>query len=179
MLLTETTTLYINNNNATHDGGGINAEVERGNVRPPCFFQFDADTLLNQKKRERICVYLQNNTTVTGTTVYGGWMDECYFLIDNSPWENKFYLHQSSGSIFNNVFHYRVNNSRAISSDPIRVCFCENQKLQCAKKEQKNSALHQVKHSISLRLCLDNIMELLVDSYIEVTITALKKGYKH
>ena len=139
ILLNETTTLYINNNKATLTGGGIYTQVGRSSVQPPCFFQFDADTLLNKTRRDGIHVYLHNNTAVTGTAVYGGQIDECYFLIDNLPWKNRFLLNQSSGSIFNDVFYYNVSSSRAISSDPIGVCFCENQTAICKNRTKELS----------------------------------------
>ena len=134
MLLTENTTLLIGNNSATKAGGGIYAAVSSSSAVPPCFFQFDPDTLLNKSRRKGICVNLQNNTAITGTTVYGGQIDECYFLVDNTPWKNKFLLHQKSGKIFNDTFHYDVHNQTAISSDPVRVCLCENQTANCSSK---------------------------------------------
>ena len=134
MLLTENTTLFIGNNSAAKAGGGIYAAVSSSSAVPLCFFQFDSDTLLNKSRRKSIHVNLQNNTAITGTTVYGGQIDECYFLVDNTPWKNKFLLHQKSGKIFNDTFHYDVHNQTAISSDPVRVCLCENQTANCSSK---------------------------------------------
>ena len=174
ILLNETTTLYINNNKATHTGGGIYTQVGRSSVQPPCFFQFDADTLLNKTRRERIHVYLHNNTAVTGTAVYGGQIDECYFLIDNLPWKNRFLLNQSSGSIFNDVFHYNVSSSRAISSDPIGVCFCENQFAICKNRTKELSITPGETFNISANVI--GQCHGAVGGYIVATTTVSKKG---
>ena len=134
LLLTENTTLSIRNNSAKKAGGGIYVAVGSSSTAvPPCFYQFDPDTLLNKSRRNRIRVNLQNNSAHTGTAVYGGQIDECYFLVDNIPWKNKFLLSQQSGKIFNDTFHY-VYTQTAISSDPVRVCLCENQTANCNSK---------------------------------------------
>ena len=139
MLLTENTTLLINNNNAANEGGGIFAEYESSSAVPLCFYQFDTDTLLNTRKLKHIHVHLQNNTARTGTAVYGGEIDKCYFLVDNIPWRNKYLAHAKSSTIFNTMFHYNITDSTAISSNPTRVCFCENDSAECDLKTKNMS----------------------------------------
>ena len=131
MLLSEHSTLFIENNNATEHGGGIHAEFGMHSAVPPCFFQFDAVTLLNETRRITAHVSLQNNSAKTGTAVYGGRIDTCYFLVDNTPWRNKYLLGQHSGHIFNETFHY-VPTPTAISSDPIKVCLCSSTYINCS-----------------------------------------------
>ena len=132
MLLTENTTLTIRNNSATRLGGAIYAEIETTSAIPLCFYQFDTEVLLSKIKLKTIHVNLENNNATTGTAVYGGDIDECYFLVDNTPWRNKYLLSQKSRNIFDLIFKYK-NTSTAISSDPIRVCLCENSSAQCNK----------------------------------------------
>ena len=125
MLLSKNTTLEIRNNTAKKAGGGIYAEYASTRAISLCFFQFDADALLNTKLLENIHVNLQNNFAPTGTALYGGKIDECYFLVDNTPWTSKYLSHQHSGHYFNKTFNY-TTNPKAISSDPISVCLCED-----------------------------------------------------
>lgn len=123
ILLTENSTLLLAHNNASGNGGGIHAEFGMHSAIPPCFFQFDADTLLNKARRNTAHVNLHNNLARSGTAVYGGQIDSCYFLVDNTPWRNKYLAHQRSGDIFNETFNY-TQTPTAISSDPITVCLC-------------------------------------------------------
>ena len=131
LFLTENTTLYIKDNNASVAGGGIYAEYGTTTAIPLCFFQFHTSTLLNDSKLETINVTLQNNDAPTGRALYGGHIDSCYFLVHNVPWINKHLLVEKSGRIFNETFKYNVTDPTAISSDAVRVCFCENETALC------------------------------------------------
>ena len=93
------------------------------------YLQFDPDTLLNKSRRKGICVNLQNNTAITGNAVYGGQIDECYFLVDNTPWKNKFLLHQKSGKIFNDTF-IMMYTIRQLFRLILLGCVCVRIKLQ-------------------------------------------------
>ena len=77
-----------------------------------------------------IKLYFENNTAVYGgTALYGGLLNNCKIINDsvdpNSTWH---FLKDISG----------LNNSdmelSAISSDPIRICFCTNDMPDCDKK---------------------------------------------
>ena len=138
MLLSENTTLNISDNEANMTGGGIYAQFGSTSGVPLCFFQFDAEALLHENKRKSIHVYLQNNRAPAGTAVYGGQIDKCYFLVNNTPLTSKYLSHQRSGYIFNETFHY-ARNPTAISSDPISVCLCENHTQICQTKQKELS----------------------------------------
>ena len=133
LFLSQNTTVNISHNNANTAGGGIYAQYGNTHAIFPCFFQFDTEVLLNKSLLQSIQVHLENNNASTGTAVYGGGIDACYFLADNTPWTSKYLEHESSGKIFNDTFHY-PQNPLAISSDPIRVCLCENQTEACNGK---------------------------------------------
>ena len=135
LFLSQNTTVNISHNNANTAGGGIYAQYGNTHAIFPCFFQFDTEVLLNKSLLQSIQVHLENNIASTGTAVYGGGIDACYFLTesDNTPWTSQYLEHQSSGRIFNDTFHY-PQDPLAISSDPIRVCLCENQTEACNRK---------------------------------------------
>ena len=134
MFLTENTTILIENNNATETGGGIYAEYGITTAIPLCFFQFNTSTLLSDTKLKTIKVCLYNNSANTGKAVYGGHVDVCYFLVHNIPWINKQLLSVSSGKIFNETFKYNHTDKTAISSDALKVCFCEDDTALCNNK---------------------------------------------
>ena len=134
LFLTENTTLCINNNTANVTGGGIYAEYGVTTAIPLCFFQFNTSTLLSDTKLQTITVLLHNNTANTGKAIYGGHIDSCYFLVHNIPWINKHLVSEKPGRIFNKTFVYDKTDPTAISSDAVRVCFCENDTAQCNRK---------------------------------------------
>ena len=133
LFLSQNTTVNISHNHANTAGGGIYAQYGNTHAIFPCFFQFDTEVLLNKSLLQTIQVHLENNNASTGTAVYGGGIDKCYFLTDNTPWTSQYLEHEHSGRIFNDTFHY-PQNTLAISSDPIRVCLCENQIEACNRK---------------------------------------------
>ena len=138
LLLTENSFLNISHNKAKMKGGGIYVEYGSTSAIPLCFFQFETDVLLNKTRRKMIRVNLHNNSAQMGKAVYGGQVDKCYFLVHNTPWINKNLLSQKSGKIFNESFEFE-NSTKAISSDAVKVCFCENRTANCTKKTIKLS----------------------------------------
>ena len=139
ILLSENSTLYINDNTAMENGGGIYAEFGFTYTIPICFFQFDVNILLNKTRWNSTHVYLNNNSASTGTAVYGGQIDKCYFLVDNEPQRVRMISHLPSGEIFNNTFKYTTSQTQKdISSDPLKVCFCsKNNTPVCNKSIEK------------------------------------------
>lgn len=139
ILLSENSTLNISNNTAMDAGGGIFAEFGFMYALPICFFQFDVSILLNRRKWNNTRVYLHNNNASTGTAVYGGQIDNCYFLVDNKPQTVKMISHLPSGEIFNNTFKYALSPTRnVISSDPLNVCFCKNDTPVCNENIERS-----------------------------------------
>ena len=114
--LSSNATLNISNNNATRDGGGIFNEDDCLQAIPPCFFQPDSFPPLNKG------VFLSNNTAGrAGSAIYGGSVDYCYYY---GP-----YLSQEKRSnVFNKLFDITSDPSDRsnISSNPMRVCFCDD-----------------------------------------------------
>lgn len=138
ILLSENSTLNISNNTAITNGGGIYAEFGYTYAIPICFFQFDVNILLDKTRWNSTRVYLDNNNASTGTAVYGGQIDKCYFLVDNEPQRVKKISHLWSGEIFNNTFKYTSSQTRKdISSDPVNVCFCKNNTPVCNASIEK------------------------------------------
>ena len=105
--------VLIENCHANNYGGGIYAEFECTQAIPPCFFQVS-----DSNKITRQLVHINNNTASTaGTALFGGAIDYCYS-----------YGLYSKRKIFNDLFDIHPapqNNLSNISSNPFRVCFCD------------------------------------------------------
>lgn len=132
--------LTISHNHANNTGGGIYAQYESAHAIPPCFFQLDTDVLLNLTLQKGIQIQLANNTAhLTGTVLYGGLIDSCYFLTNNEPETSKDLESVKSGTVFDNLFHYsdQTGGPAAISSDPVQVCLCNaNGSMNCTVQQQ-------------------------------------------
>ena len=114
MYLSDNVNVTISDNNATRYGGGIYAEFECSQAIPPCFFQVNSTVVhLNES------VFLQDNRAEAGSALYGGSIDNCYYY---GPYNN------ASRSVFNDLFEIKTlpNDSSNITSNPLRVCFCED-----------------------------------------------------
>ena len=103
------TVLNISHNRALRYGGGIYAEFGHTQVVPPCFFQFD------NHQNKTIHVYLENNIAKSGSDLYGGSIEQCFFFGYDEP--------KNSTDVFLHLFHF-TNKSSSITSYPQRVCFC-------------------------------------------------------
>ena len=135
--------LTISQNHATDTGGGIYAQSESAHTILPCFFQLDTYILLNTTAQEEIEIQLHNNTANrTGTDLYGGEIDSCFFLTNNEPGTSKSLENIKSGPVFDNIFHYsnQTLGRAVISSNPVQVCLCNT---------SKNCTLQQLNQTVS------------------------------
>ena len=115
-------------NHADGNGGGIYVQYESLHAIRPCFFQVDTHILLNKTLWSSINIQLQHNTAdITGTALYGGGIDGCYFLTSNNPLSNENLEDVKSGCVFNGIFNYsnQTGGKAAISSNPVQVCLCD------------------------------------------------------
>ena len=107
--------VLIEDCHAINFGGGIYAEFECTQAIPPCFFQVGDSTRIS-----RALIHLKQNTALSaGTAIYGGAIDYCYSY---GPYNRK-----NKTAVFNDLFHIepaRQNHLSNISSNPIKVCFC-------------------------------------------------------
>ena len=109
MIITNTTSLYIQGNHAQSYGGGIAA---KGGCSDPilCFFNFN---LLSKGM-----VYMSDNTAgIAGTSIYGGYLEHCYV-------ESKAKA-QLTFNTFWNIFNITdASTLSAVASRSYKVCVC-------------------------------------------------------
>ena len=126
MYLHEDVTVIVRGNHATQNGGGIYTEFECAQAIPPCFFQVQSTAVALHKT-----VFLEDNTANrAGSALYGGSIDNCYFF---GPYNN---VHREQ--VFHHLFNItssKPNDTSVITSNPVRVCFCEmsTKKRNCSK----------------------------------------------
>ena len=125
---------------------------------PPCFFDC-SDNFSN------ITLEFEDNTaTIGGPILYGGMLDRCAFrtLHNYSPLDIFKAISQFETS--NNV---RNQSSSAISSEPFRLCFCENRQPNCSSEKPPIHVRRGESFSISVT-ALDQL---------NVSIVALVRSY--
>ena len=131
MYLFPNTTVHFVNNHAKLSGGAIYVEDTYLQTWPPCFFQLkvnNASQTLNYMKTVHIHFH-HNSAAISGSVLYGGSVDRCFLMqyLKHSQKHNSTYA-------FNTLFS--PNNSSSdhsyISSDPVRVCFCDNNIPNCS-----------------------------------------------
>ena len=103
----------ITHNTALSFGGGIYVEFGCAQTLPPCFFQFDNTS-------NKVVNLEQNLAAKSGSALYGGSIDFCYFFGR--------YNKSDPTKIFFQMFHFldhTPNDTSYISSNPERACFCD------------------------------------------------------
>ena len=87
-----------------------------------CFFQ-DATTNLTM-------VFSKNQASMNGSDLYGGLLDRC--MLSNSTGMSV--LEPIGTSYFKKISN--INSFDTVSSDPVRLCLCRNEELNCNKWKQ-------------------------------------------
>ena len=122
MYLYKDSMINLTENNVVLFGGGIYVENDCSQIARHCFFQVvnltpDNTTLLKKQ------VFLINNTAqLAGSALYGGHIDTC------TPFVRHGHKHVAPSKLFNAVFNTQSpkNDLSVISSDPVRVLFCND-----------------------------------------------------
>ena len=92
-------------------------------TKDKCFFQLPGQNLSNGIDAQ--FVFKDNSANVAGSVLYGGAIDNCKLN------DQEFY---SSGEVFDMLVHIENDNTNSsISSDPFRICPCENNRPVCSK----------------------------------------------
>ena len=87
-----------------------------------CFFQLPGQNLSNGLDVN--LVFKNNSAYNAGSVLYGGAIDDC--CLDS--------MTCNSGKVFDKIVRYKDDNTTSsISSDPFRVCPCENNSPNCSK----------------------------------------------
>ena len=135
-------------NHAYHYGGAIyNVDKYTEDYEPAaeisyCFCEiFSTDIMpdfvlsyymINYIKTAIDIKFCNNTAGVAGTAIYGGWVDLCYFRINDHVIFNYDYEYGiSQASIFDSLFHFHQSTQQlsVIASNPTRVCLCTNMSI--------------------------------------------------
>ena len=91
--------------------------------RRECIFQLPGHNLSNNISTQ--LVFKNNSADIAGSVLYGGEIDDCKLTGFDS---------YNSGEVFDMIVHIEDDNTYStISSDPFRVCLCENNLPNCSK----------------------------------------------
>ena len=124
LLIVQDATVSFINNYAQKFGGAIYIDKS---ISPNCFFQVQANSknpLINNTN-----IYFENNDASTGSSIYGGNIDNCLLLTETNVWS----IVSNSSELFDTVaiFNDTKNTNSVISSKPARACFCYNNITDC------------------------------------------------
>ena len=133
------TTVYWENNHASLGGAIYVTDVNPASYCPvlglygpkqECFFQLPGQNLSNGIDVQLV---FKNNSADAGSVLYGGAIDNCKLTPDLDS--------NNSGEVFNMLVHNNDTNhntSSNISSNPLRVCLCENYLPSCPEVASRN-----------------------------------------
>ena len=92
-----------------------------------CFFQLQLPGQ-NLSGIDVQLVFINNSADIAGNVLYGGAIDHCKLIGLDS---------HTSGEVFGTIFHINTddNTTSNISSNPLKVCHCENNLPNCSESE--------------------------------------------
>ena len=116
LLLNQNANVSFVNNHARKSGGGIFvSQFLSVDIGPP-HCSFKVIPYHDPNDTETVLYFVNNTADISGDVLYGGKIDDC-----TSP----FY--------FDHLFYYpQQTGLSVVSSDPIQVCFCESNQLNCS-----------------------------------------------
>jgi hypothetical protein len=100
-------------NIAIRGGAIFVSSVNHGSmISLPCFFQQGSS---NTNPSDGAIFFDGNNAVISGSVLYGDYIDQCY-----------------SGARFSKLFNYTLQHGNSvISSDPLQICYCTNNNPDC------------------------------------------------
>ena len=94
--------------------------------REKCFFQLPGQNLSTGLDVK--LAFKNNSADAAGSVLYGDAIDNCKLTDQDS---------YNSGKVFDKLVHYEINNTGSnVSSDPFRICPCENNYPDCKKSRK-------------------------------------------
>ena len=130
------TMILFRNNTARHRGGAIYVETFIQIGIPFCFFQLDH---VRQYQRSNVqLVFEGNHANQAGVAIYGGRVDSCYiYELKYTPFPRSSRVGTPSVKVFEKLFNFSnsMPSLTLVSSDPIRVCFCNSTKINYAQSQ--------------------------------------------
>ena len=130
------TTMLFRRNTARHRGGAIYVETHTEIGRPMCFFQLEHVRKYTTSNVQLI--FEGNHANHAGLAIYGGRVDTCYIyewqftMGDRSSFEGT-----PSVQVFDKLFNFSnsIPSLSLVSSDPIRICFCNNNGIDYSRSQ--------------------------------------------
>ena len=130
IILKPNTQVRIEQNNATHTGGGITVESQCLQTRPMCFFQLSEEITYNISLLDTVKVVLTDNTAgYAGFNLFGGSVDYCYLV--HPPHYHK-YKALNAMAVFNKTFIDLPLANSSVTSIARRICFCYKGQKNCS-----------------------------------------------
>ena len=96
-----------------------------------CFIEFSTEDIINIRLN-----FTNNSAEIAGRIFYGGYLDKCTPLVNGKPYYNVVYhealnLISSMSNVNIDISNYNDNTTSNVSSDPLQVCICESDGLEC------------------------------------------------
>ena len=132
LILSKNTSIRLINNHAVQRGGAVYIESSCQHSKSFCFYQLDSKSKWKQNTvSETVSITMTNNTAdYAGDHIYGGALDICKIYEFNST------------ELFESLFKMTPNKTdshfSAVSSNPVKICFCDN--------NQKPDCINMTKH---------------------------------
>lgn len=120
-------------NEAKSVGGGVlfigsnpMAQCEEIVIDRTCFFKIES---ANSSSTDITLYFIENFAGRAGSVLYGGSLQFCSVLVNNKQLENDSLEFLQSISTFSHI----DNSTSYISSDPLKICFCNNGEPDCSE----------------------------------------------
>ena len=133
LFLKENASISFVNNHASKSGGGIFvARVLEVDIATDCPFRVIPRHYSYDNKTT---LYFVNNTAgISGDVLYGGKNKDCLYRL-----------------FFDNLFNYPEQTGLSVvSSDPVKVCFCESDKQNCSISSSNITLMRGIEVNVSL-----------------------------
>ena len=130
MYLAPNVSVYIQENHATHLGGGIYV-CKSDVITSPCFYQ----TIVTEEKLQHSVFMINNTATVAGSALYGGSIDTCFHYSTRS----------FTNTVFDKLFQITsyLNDLTLITSVSNTICFCNGFNTpNCTEYQPKNLQIY-------------------------------------
>ena len=130
------TIILFRNNTARHRGGAIYVETFIQIGIPFCFFQLDHVRQYHSSNVQLI--FEGNHANQAGVAIYGGRVDSCYiYELKYTLFARSSRVGTPSVKVFEKLFNFSNSTPSLtlVSSDPIRVCFCNSTKINYAQSQ--------------------------------------------
>ena len=130
------TIILFRNNTARHRGGAIYVETFIQIGIPFCFFQLDHVRQYHSSNVQLI--FEGNHANQAGVAIYGGRVDSCYiYELKYTLFPRSSRVGTPSVKVFEKLFNFSNSTPSLtlVSSDPIRVCFCNSTKINYAQSQ--------------------------------------------